>query len=98
MYPHETFHLRIGLLHHWSIHVVHKYRGERLAHRFRGAIQQENPLRISMKTIIRMLMHHIKQDSHANSQSDGQPTDVDDAVEFITEKIPNTDTQIVEDH
>jgi hypothetical protein len=98
MYPNETLHLRVGLLHHWAIYVTLEYHRVRLAYSFRNAFQQENPLCILMKTIIRVLMHHVKQDRHTNRQSDGQSTDIDDAVKLISKNTPNGDTEVIKRH
>ena len=51
-----------------------------------------------MKPVIGMFMRYIKQYGHANSQSDSESTDVDYAVELITEQIPNSNTQIADNH
>src|SRR6185437_7522800 len=96
--PDITFDLRVGLPDHGRVHIIHGVDSYRATTIILGSAHHEDPLHVVMKPVIRMLMHDIQQDGHANSQTDGQTADIDDAVELVSEKVPNGDAQIAEDH
>ena len=98
MNPHITLYVRIGLLHHGGNHMAHRSHRHLLSPEFLCTPHHEDLLRIQMKTIVGMLVHYEEQDRHTNGQPQSESADIDGAVERIPDQIPDSSTQIAEDH